>query len=240
MKNKNYFIFGIVIAFCIVMTSCKKETTQSNNDQNGPTVTASTLTGLGTTPGFPTGKNFELPKNIKIIGSIRGGLPYAKAADKNFKGPFPFVNNPKSWIDYGTGTYVNLYIKFYNTLPVQTTVTLPGGLIFCDSLDAHGFGTYQKGFILQDVNIPVPALDTAFACIRAYCTNHTLLPSSYSAVYYLGPVTNNQDLNQIVTIMAPKQYPFGEEYNIQSTIWNVTDYGLTLTPAEITYLNALP
>lgn len=240
MKNKNYFIFGIVLALFVVITSCKKENTQNINDQSGPTASISTITGLGPHPGSPSGLNYELPKNIKIIGSIRGGLPYAKVADKNFKGPFPFIKNPKSWIDYGTGTYVNLYIKLYNTAASPSTVTLPGGLIFCDSLDAHGFGTYQKGFILQDVSIPVPAMDTAFACIRAYCMNHTLMPSSYSAVYYMGPITNNQDLNQIVSIMAPKQYPFGEEYTIQSTVWNVTDYGLTLTPAEISYLNALP
>lgn len=237
MKNRNYLIIGIVVAFFIVLSSCKKETAPV---QNTPTGNASTITGLGANSGSPTGIHFKLPKNIKIIGSIRGGLPYGKIMNKNYTGPFPYSNNPKSWVDYGTGTFVNLYIKFYNTNTSPCTVTLPGGLIFCDSLDAHGFGTYQKGLILQDVDIPVPGLDTAFACIRAYCLNHTLAASSYDAVYYIGPITNNQDLNQIISIMGTKQAPVGEEYNIQSIVWNVTDYGLTLTSTEIAYLNSLP
>lgn len=237
MKNKNLLLIGLVLVFAIFATSCKKDA--SNTNQDTPK-SVSSVSGLGSNPGLPAGTNFELPKNIKIIGSIRGGLPFGKVADKSFKGPFPFNNNPKNWITYGTGTFVNLYIMFYNTLPTPATLTLPGGLIFCDSLDAHSLGTYQKGFILQDVTIPIPAMDTAFACISAYCLNHTLLPSSYSAVYYLGPITTNQDLNQIVSIMAPKQYPYGAEYDIQSIVWNVTDYGLTLTATEISYLNSLP
>ena len=240
MKNRNYFILGIVLALFVVMSSCKKESAPANDDQSPIVGTTPTTTGLGANSGFPTGLDFKLPQNIKIIGSIRGGLPYGKVVSKDYTGPFPYTNNPKSWIDYGTGTYVNLYIKLYNTSTMPYTLTLPGGLIFCDSLDAHGFGTYQKGLILQDVSIPCLPLDTAFACIRAYCLNHTLAPSSYSAVYYIGPITNNQDLNQIVTIMHPKQYPVGQEYDIQNIVWNVTDYGLTLTATEIAYLNSLP
>jgi hypothetical protein len=240
MKNRNYFIIGIVLALFVVMSSCKKESSPAGTDQNAPTGTVSTITGLGPNAGPPSGTSFTLPQNIKIIGSIRGGMPYGKIINKDYTGPFPYTNNPKSWVDYGSGTFVNLYIKFYNTSTTPYNLALPGGLIFCDSLDAHGFGTYQKGLILQDVNIPVPALDTAFACIRAYCLNHTLQASSYAAVYYIGPITNNQDLNQIVAIMDTKQYPVGNEYDIQNIVWNVTDYGLTLTAAEITYLNSLP
>ncbi|MFA4851082.1 MAG: hypothetical protein WC868_05495 [Bacteroidales bacterium] len=223
-----------------VLVSCKKDkdTTPIDQPTSGPVLSHS-LSGLGNHQGYPSGTMFNLPNNVKIIGSIRGGLPYGKVANKSFKGPFPFTNNPKSWIDYGTGTYVNLYIKFYNTLPTNDSLTLPGGLIFCDSLDIDS-SQYQKGFILQDVHIQLPALDTAFACIRAYCLNAHMMPSSYDAIYLLGPVTNNIDLNQIVTIMAPKQYPFGEEYPIQEIIWNVTDYGLNITPAEVSYLNSLP
>lgn len=236
MKNKSLLIIGFLAIFAVMISSCKKD---ANTPQDTPKVTPTT-SGLGSHPGLPSGYNFQLPKTIKIIGDIRGGLPYSKIADKGYKGPFPFENTPKSWISYGSGTFVNLYIMFYNTLPTPATLTLPGGLIFTDSLDVDSMGQYQKGFILQDVNIQLPALDTAFACIRAYCLNHTLMPSSYSAIYFMGPITNNVELNTMVSIMAPKQYPFGEEYNIQTIVWNVTDYGLTLTPTETSYLNALP
>ncbi len=238
MKNKNLFLIGLVLVFAIFATSCKKDTNSNNNQDNPKSV--SSVSGLGSHPGYPSGTNFQLPKNVKIIGSIRGGMPYAKVVDKSYKGSFPYNKAPKSWITYGTGTYVNLYVMFYNTLPTPATLTLPGGLIFCDSLDVDSMGQYQKGFILQDVHIQLPAQDTAFACIQAYCLNHTLMPSSYGAIYFMGPVTNNVELNTMVGIMSPKQYPYGEEYNIQTIVWNVTDYGLTMTPAEISYMNALP
>lgn len=235
-----YAMFAVIIAV-FIMASCKKDKpTDINPPPVTPVVQGNVLSGLGTTPGYPLGAFFELPDNISIIGDIRGGI-YGKApVDKTFKGPFN-QSYKANWTSYGTGTYVNLYIQFYNSLNSPTTFTMPGGLIFVDSSDLHEhIGVYQKGFILQDVEVQINALDTAFVVLRAYCLNHTLAPSSYAAVYYIGPITYNPQLNQITAIMTNKQYPFGEEYNIQTIIWNVTDYALTLTPAEIAYLNALP
>jgi len=230
-------IITLLFLSVVLFSSCKK-------DNNDPPPNQNTLSGLGQVHGFPTGTQFTLPPNVHIIGSIRGGdAKKMQGVDKNtYYGPFPVsTEKTNDYTEYGTGTYVNLYIQFYNSLGTDVTLTIPGGLIFCDSLDViDSLGIYQKGYILQSVYIPLPALDTAFACLRAYCLNHTLSPSSYDAVYYIGPITNNPDLNQISTIMAPKQYPFGSEYNIQSIIWNVTDYGLTLDTAEIAYLNSLP
>ena len=216
MKSKIYLILAVVIAFSFAFTSCKKDKTQTTPETPYiPLPTdVSSYAGLGTHHGFPTGTAFHLPSNIKIIGSIRGGIQNKDyQIDKNkFQGPFPYVMPEKSWVDYGTGTYINLYIKFYNSLPTPSTFTIPGGLIFCDSLDiVDSLGIYQKGYIMQPIDITVPAQDTAFAHIKAYCLNAHLMPSSYNAVYYIGPVTNNVELNHITTIMAPKQYPFGEE-----------------------------
>lgn len=238
MKTKNYFFLMLILATTIVISSCKKDKTEVAAN---PTP-VNTLSGLGSNPGIPSGSYFELPKHISIIGDIRGGIPFKKTIDKKtYTGSFPYYEHSKNWVTYGTGTYVDLYIKFYNSSSQSINVTIPGGLIFVDSLDLHShLGTYQKGYILQDVEIPVPSHDTAFACIQAYCLNHTLAPSSYAAIYYIGPITNNPELNQITAIMSTKQAPIGQEYQIQTTVWNVTDYGLTLTAAEIAYLNSLP
>ncbi|HOY32373.1 MAG TPA: hypothetical protein PKW80_10875 [Bacteroidales bacterium] len=246
MKTKIHLLFLLLAASMMMFSSCKKDNHELEIIPAGPPygpVTPSSMAGLGSHPGYPTGTQYTLPSNIIIIGDIRGGLENkGYDIDKNkYDGPFPYIQHNKAWIDYGTGTFVNLYIKFFNALPTPSTVVIPGGLIFVDSADINEHvGVYQKGYILQSDTIPVPALDTAFACIRAYCLNASLLPSSYDAVYYIGPITNNPQLNQITTIMAPKQYPFGEEYDIQHIIWNVTDHGLTLTAAEIQYLNSLP
>lgn len=244
MKNKLLFIFGLFLSLTIVFVSCKKEKSapESIPQPLRYVYGIGTSAGLGSNPGLPSGTQFHLPSYVKIIGEIRGGLPGQKFANKQtYSGLFPINESVKSWVDYGTGTYVNLYVAFYNTLATPATLTLPGGLIFIDSTDVNdSLPIYQKGLILQDVNIALPAQDTAFACLRAYCLNLHGSPSNYSAVYFIGPVTNNAELNQIVTIMHPKQYPFGEESNIQSIIWHVTDDSLTLTTTEIQYLNSLP
>lgn len=238
MKTKINLLAAVLITVAVVFSSCKKDNTNPPSNPN-------TLSGLGHLHGFPTGTHFSLPPYVSVIGSIRGGYVGKMQEDVNkdtYHGPFPISQEKTSdYIDYGTGTYVNLYIQFYNSLGTDVTLTIPGGLIFCDSLDViDSLGIYQKGYILQSVDIALPALDTAMACIKAYCLNHTLMPSSYNSVYYIGPITNNPDLNQISTIMATKQYPYGNEYNIQSIIWNVTDYGLNLDSSEVSYLNSLP
>jgi len=243
MKKNLILISTFLVVIALLLNSCKKDNVTDPSNNLKPVPTNHYLSGLGTTPGFPSGRPFIIPNYIHIIGPIRGGEMYKSSTiDKNkYTGPFPLNLIPKSWISYGTGTFINLYIKFYNSLPNPTNLTIPGGLIFVDSLDNDtSTGVYQKGFILQDVNIPLPALDTSFIILQAYCLNHTLQASNYNAVYFVGPISNNPNLNQVVTIMATKQPPIGEEYNIQGILWNVTDYGQNLTTQEIQYLNNLP
>lgn len=241
--KKILFTTTVFFTCLIIFNACNKDNETAPAKPGNPVPTGNYLAGLGTTPGFPSGRPFILPEHVSIIGEIRGGAMYKNTnIDKNkYTGPFPYDLIPKSWISYGTGTFVHLYIKFFNALPTPSNIIIPGGLIFIDSLDVNTHtGVYQKGFILQNIDIPLAAMDTTFAILEAYCLNHNLAPSSYNAVYFLGPITNNPDLDSIVTIMAPKQYPFGEEYSIQQIIWNVTDYGQNLTASEVQYLNSLP
>jgi len=241
--KKSIILSAFLIATMALVFSCKKEKEPVPTPNPNPTPTVNYNTGLGNTPGYPTGTPFVLPSHVEIIGEIRGGIPNkSNYIDKlTYTGSFPINTIPKNWISHGTGTYVDLYITFFNTLGTNATLTLPGGLIFCDTLDTDTTnGYYQRGLILQPVHIFLPALDTAFAHLRAYCLNMSLSPSNYNAVYYIGPVTNNPQLNQMVTIMNPKQYPFGEEGTLQSIIWNITDNGQTLTTQDIQYLNSLP
>jgi hypothetical protein len=239
-------ILSILVIFTLLLIGCKKESVNPIDKTNPPTqIYHSTNSGLGPHGGYPSGTAFILPPYVHIIGDIRGGLPTSKGFEgvnkQTYIGPFINKDLKANWVSYGTGTYVNLYIAFYNTLATNATLTLPGGLIFVDSTDVDDtVGRFQKGFILQDVHIALPALDTAFACIRAYCLNLHLMPSNYTSIYYIGPITNNQELNQVVTIMAPKQYPFGEEGSIQQILWDVTDNALPLSSMQITYLNSLP
>ena len=244
MRSRIYLLMAVLVAATFSFTSCKKDKSEAPPETPYvPIISGNFNAGLGSTHGFPTGTAFILPSNITIIGSIRGGVMGKDyQIDKpKYTGPFPYVMPEKSWVDYGTGTYINLYIKFYNSLTTPDTLTIPGGLIFCDSLDVvDSLGIYQKGYIMQSLHVAVPAQDTAFAHINAYCLNMHLMPSNYNAIYYIGPITNNPQLNTITTIMAPKQYPFGEEGSIQGLVWKVTDNAQVLDSADISYLNSLP
>jgi hypothetical protein len=243
MKSKIYLLLAVIVAVSFTFSSCKKSKTETQPETPYvPLPAAWSMAGVGSHVGFPTGPTFHLPSNVRIIGSIRGGIQ-GKDIQVNkdtYKGPFSY----KILVDtniYGTGTFINLYAKLYNSLPTIYNLSVPGGLIFCDSLDlVDSVGVYQKGLILQTLSIPLAAQDTTLVHIKAYCLNHTLAPSSYNAVYYIGPVSNIPDLNTIVTIMASKQPPFGEEYNIQSKVWKVTDYGQVLDSTDLSYLNSLP
>lgn len=243
MKKSLFLILALVVSSAVIFSSCKKDKKDKLQEPQVTVIQNQTdlNAGLGDNPGHPAGYQFELPSYVTICGDIRGGIQgKVELQDKNFKGPF-IGQQYKNWIDYGTGTYVNLYVKFYNSLATPATLTLPGGLIFVDSADYFNRDpVYQKGLILQAVHIQLPAMDTAFARLRAYCLNHSLAGSNYQSVYFIGPVTICPDLVQICSIMAPKQYPFGHEYDIQQIIWNVTDNGLTITPQEVAFLNGLP
>ena len=240
---KKVYYISIAFVFILIFNACHKDKDPQPTPAPTPTVNPY-LVGLGDHVGYPSGTAYNLPPSVQLVSDIRGGS-YSKGGvkkdKKNYKGPFPIDLVPKSWVSYGTGTYVDLYFKLYNTLTTDTVVIIPGGLIFCDSLDNDtSNGMYQRGFILQNDTIHIQALDTAFVALEAYCLNANMSGSDYDAVYYIGPVTNNPNLNQIVTIMLAKQYPFGHESEIQDIIWNVTDYGQNLTQQEIQFLNNLP
>lgn len=242
MKTRNYFnlTFAAAIAFAFVfsLSSCKKEE-DSKTTTPAVTVPQNTKSGLGSTPGRPTGIHYSLPSNIHVVGKIYGGMHEDKSGGFDKKSAFPYDQVPKDWTYYGTGT-IAVYLKLYNSSSFTATVPIPGGLIFGDCIATDtSSGKYQGGLILQTVNVYIPAFDTIQVVLCAYCLNFCLT-TSYYAEYYIGPITNNPDLSQVVSIMVPKQYPYGEEYDIQDIIWNVTDYGLSLTQDEKDYLNSLP
>lgn len=242
MKKNIYFLFSVLIALFLVFNACKKtEVVDDPPVIDNPDVNYNQ--GLGTTPGYPVGLIYHFPEHIQLIGDIRGGMPYGRSGEidkETYKGPFPACEMNRNWTTYGTGTYVNLYMVLYNALSTPTNLSLPGGLIFCDTQDNSHEPQYQRGLLLQTVNIQIPAQDTAFVHLPCYCLNMHLGVPSYQTVYYIGPISSNPQLNQLIVIMQPKQYPIGEEGNIQSIVWNITDNGQVLSPTDISYLNSLP
>lgn len=239
MKTKKYFQLFLVCALCItfVTVACKKK--KDDPDVIGPTNT----NGLGDNAGFPTGTVFSFPPYVTIIGDIRGGEDYGKSIytrkDKRYLQLGYQKQTKENWEPFGSGSYVDLYIKFFNALNIDTSVTLPGGLIFIDSTKV-----YQHGLILQPLVIPLFANDTTFAKVKSYCINMNRDPSDWLAVYYTGPTTNNSELVKIISILKAKDQIAMDNYSVvsevQTIIWDVTDYNQVLSQAQINYLNSLP
>lgn len=239
MKTKKYFQLFLLCALCFicVTVACKKK-----KDDPG-ILMPSNSNGLGENPGFPTGTTFVLPTYVSIIDQIRGGEDYGKrlfsVRDKRHIQLGTPRHTNDNWVPFGSGSYVDLYIKFLNSLNSDTTVIIPGGLIFIDSTKV-----YQHGFILQPLTIPLFANDTTFAVLRAYCINLNRDPSDWDAVYYTGPTTNNSELVKVVSILKAKELITMDNYDtvseIQSIIWDITDNNQILTQAQIDFLNSLP
>jgi len=227
MKKVLFIILSAVVLFSF--TSCTKDKVQDEVEE--PVLYS--LNGLGNNSGEPTGEEFELPTFVKIIGEIRGGeMPGAKTnIDKSI--PAPQLKDG-IFTAYGTGTYVHVYMGFLNTLGADIVLNIPGGLMFQDNTRYT-----QHGVILQDAHIPIGANDTVYVKLEAYCLNKEITGGgNYNTIYEMGPVTNYPDLVQIIDILKTKQLPIGNEYSIQTIIWNVTD-GTGITEADIDYLNSL-
>jgi hypothetical protein len=243
MKKYVQNLAVLLLALTLVFGACKKAEVQDDppppvNNEDPINYNA----GLGNNPGYPVGMTYTLPNNIQIIGDIRGGVE-GRTSDINkteYKGPFPIAQNTRNWVTYGSGTFVNLYMLLYNSSTAPVNVAFPGGLIFCDTQDNGHEPQFQRGLVLQTVNISVPAQDTAWVHLPCYCLNASLGVPGFNTVYYIGPISTNPQLNQLVLLMAPKQYPLGNESQMQGIVWNITDHGQTLTPAEIQFINSLP
>lgn len=247
MGNR-YFALLIAVIFFACISCDKDEDSKKGTSQDTEKAPINYLQGLGNEPGMPVGYPFSLPPRVRVIGEIRGGVPQQQSVpyglffiDKSkYEGKFPLFSI-KNYVTYGTGTYVNLYFQLGNSINAPITVSLPGGLIFCDIQDTDTTRpVYQRGLLLQTVYIPIAPLDTAYVHLPLYCLNKTLPAPNFNVIYTFGPVTANQELNQMIDIMEPKAYPYGEESNLQEIIWNITDYNMALTQEEIDYMNALP
>jgi len=241
MKRNFLQLFMLLLAIAFIFNACKKESVdQKPLPEEKPTINYNQ--GLGNNPGYPVGLPYSLPSNIEIKGEIQGGMPgrLVQIDKTSYTGPFPGFEQSRNWVTYGTGTYVNLYVKFFSPFANATSFALPGGLIFCDTQDNDSVPLFQRGLLLQTVTINIPAMDTAFVHLPCYCLNKTFPIPNFDVVYYIGPITMNPQLNQLISIMSTKQYPIGEESTLQGIIWHITDDGLNLTSAEIQYLNSLP
>ena len=236
MKTKIIFLNVCFLAVVlIIFNSCKKD--DSTNVNKPPVVVTPTTgyypQGLGSVPGKPYGIQYTFPSEIKLIGQITSfqqkGVIYDKLAQLS-----DFANfTPKSdYITYGSGTYVNLYVKLFNTNSQPKTLIIPAGLIFC----CEDTST-QGGIIIQPDTIVIPGQDTAFCILKSYCTNAHKSPPSNN-IYKMTVTTLHYDLWLVAYILKNKK-TIQDASTIQTIIWSITD-GSGLSETDKNYLLSLP
>jgi len=244
MKNLNLILMGLILSIGLSFTSCKKDEVIKPNPLPIPPVNtnANPNAGYGNNAGIPAGMPFLLPNQIRITDLIRGGQgKESSIMKKSAEGPYPSDIIPKEWTSYGTGTYVRLYIKFYNESNFDINFTLPAGLVFYDTtITDTTEGIYQNGLCLQPVSISVAAKSYSYALVNAYCLNANKMSSSYNAVFRMSGVTFHPELRKMVDILKNKQLVSGQQSQMQSLIWKITDSNGVLSESDLTYLNSLP
>jgi hypothetical protein len=236
MKTKKIFIAVFVLVGGIIMlNACKKEvtTTYTYIPVVDPTPVGNYTSGLGNNPGKPVCKPFILPQNVELMGEIHSATFKSTNFDKLTQNANDFLITPKStFIELGSGSCVNVYLKLFNKNSFPTMVVIPGGLMFCP-----GDTTTQTGTTTQNDTIIIPPHDSSACHIKAYCTNlHKHIPSS--TTFTMLGTTLNSDLYGLVQILkTKKKLPQGSQ--VQTIIWHITDQG-GMTDADRTYLNNLP
>lgn len=189
--------------------------------------------GFGTNAGKPYCAPYFFPASIQLIGEMQSTAYKTTFIDKEKQNAEDFIIYPKTnYIPVGSGSYVQVYIKLFNSSAVKQTLIIPGGLIVTPE-DT----TCQTGVIVQTDTIVINPNDTTGVLLKAYCTNlHKHVPSNTK--FKIAGTTLHNDMYRMVAILKNKQ-KLQQNSQVQSIVWNITDHG-GLTDADLTYLNSLP
>lgn len=196
--------------------------------------------GLGDNPGIPAGPIYSFPDGIKVVGFVHGNAPTVFVAPQVDKEKLvwqtPQVNTKDSYVDYGYGSYVNLYFELENITGQNQTVTIPKGTI-CH--EAQHDPQAQHGLLIKGVDILVPANNSVFVHLILFCVNAHFGVASSTDPYKIGIITVNPDLLTLCDIMDAKSTIDPADYGaIQTIIWKITDNG-GFSQTDIDLLNAM-
>jgi hypothetical protein len=233
MKTKS-IIFPVILFVIglIALNACKKDVNPAS--PAAPAIPVGYYpAGLGSTPGTPVCKPYILPANIVVIGEIQSAVFKSGFFDKETQDINDFILAPKTtFIELGSGSLVQIYMKFYNKNLQPASLIIPGGLMFCP-----GDSTAQTGTTVQNDTIIIPPHDSIGCHIKTYCVNlHKHVPSNTK--YKMLGTTLHSDLWTVVDILKTKK-KLAPGSQVQSIIWNITDHG-GLTVQDRNYLNSLP
>jgi hypothetical protein len=112
--------------------------------------------------------------------------------------------------------------------------TMPAGLVL-RSLTSP----VQHMIIAKGQRIVVPAGHDTLITIGTFCCNESRNVPSFTDSFAIGPITDNTELQEIVSITRFKRLNSSNVLTVQNAVWSVTD-GNGLTQVMIDSLNLLP
>lgn len=224
----------ILMALALIgFNSCEKvEVTNKTIAPELPKV-AVNPSGLGSNPGIPYCAPYSFASGIEIIGEMQSTAFKSTDFNKETQKAEEFILNPKiNFIPIGSGSLVQIYIKFRNKNSFKQTLIIPAGLILCPE-----DSTSQTGVIIQSDTLILDPNDSTGVLLKAYCTNlHKGVP--HNTKFKMIGTTLHEDLYRMIGILKTKQ-KLQPGSQAQSIIWNITDHG-GLTEEDLNYLNSLP
>lgn len=211
-----------LLAITLFQASCDKD--DDSSGPIGPDKTGVEWKGIGESLETPTGTPFNLPAGIGLAGIIKGYNTNDCGCDKDDAG-----------CQIGTGDLVKVCLGLTNTTNKPITVTFPKGLIII-SMETET----QNGLVIQVETIEIPADQTVYYSLGAYCLNSERNPAFVTDVFEFGPVTQNAKLKELMTMVANKRLDNIETRGVlQAALWNITD-GDGLTDFDRQYISSIP
>lgn len=194
------------LAIAILQTNC------SNDDHktatNEPDKTGSEWKGLGKSKEKPEGTPFSLPSGIKLASTINGYSEFDCGCQRRDEPCFR-----------GTGENVRVCLGFTNTTSGPITVTIPQGLILISN-DVK----VQNGLIIELETFEIPAEQTMYYSLGAYCLNVGRHIPKEVTTFELGPVTENASLKELMEFVETKIISDPSDAGmVQGAIWGITE-----------------
>ncbi|MBJ6764014.1 hypothetical protein JGU66_24845 [Myxococcaceae bacterium JPH2] len=176
--------------------------------------------GFGDDRGRPVGAAWSLPTGLRLDGDLTG------TDDDGYCGPVQL--DP-----VGSGFMVRACLPVRNDGVVGIPLDLPAGLILVASSP-----DYQHGVLLEDSHVVIypggadagPEVKGGPLPIHAFCLNHSRSASEPKARYTLGPITQNAQVKELISLIKGKNVAEdGSKVEVvQEALWHITDgSGLT-------------
>ncbi|MCE9672737.1 hypothetical protein LY474_33520 [Myxococcus stipitatus] len=200
--------------------------------------------GFGEDPGDIVGTAFTFPPGVELAGPIYG------ADDETGE-----CGNGVSPL--GTGQAVRICVPLRNLSGAPVLVTFPPGF----TTVYIGESRYQNGALMDRERVNVPPTrggpggidagtdggtdggidpDAFVVPLHLYCLNERRAPSESGAPYALGPVSTDEDLQELLRLLSGKLIESQDDINVvQTALYSITE-GRGLTKVDRDAIDDLP